>query len=315
VTARQIMLFSGTSHPALTAAIAEYLEVPVARAEIFKFKNDNTFVKIHDSVRQQSVFVVQTSSPPVNDGLMELLLMIDALKRASARSVTVVMPYYAYCRSDKKDQPRISIAASLVAKLLESAGADRIITMDLHAEQIQGFFNIPVDQLLAQPVICSHIGDTQDLGDVVAVAPDAGSAKKTGAYARKLRVPLAIMDKRRTGNDDSAKILHLIGDVRGKTAVLFDDELSTGGSLVGAAHALHDNGAHRILAAVTHGILCADAPAILRSSPIEEVVITDSLPLREGQRFERLRVLSVAHIFGEAIRRINDGVSVTELFR
>ncbi len=309
----RLKLFAGTSHPTLAREIGEYLGLPIGEVEIFKFKNDNTFVKIHESVRQCHVFVLQTSCPPVNDGLMEVLLLVDALKRASARTVTVLMPYYAYCRSDKKDQPRISIAASLVAKLLESAGADRVVTMDLHAEQIQGFFTVPVDQLKAMPVIGQYFRE-QGLDDVVAVAPDAGSAKKTGSFARRLRVPLAVMDKRRQGNDDSAKILHLIGDVADKTAVLFDDEISTGRSLVGAAHALKDNGAKRILAAVTHGVLCGDAPQLLQNSPIEEVVVTNTLPHNESQQFPKLKVLSVAHIFGEAISRISKGESITALF-
>jgi len=310
---KKTKLFAGTSHPALARQIGEYVGLPICEVEIFKFKNDNTFVKIHESVRQHHVFLLQTSCPPVNDGLMELLLMIDALKRASARTVSVLMPYYAYCRSDKKDQPRISIAASLVATLLEAAGADRVVTMDLHAEQIQGFFDIPCDQLKAMPVICQYFRE-KGLDDAVAVAPDAGSAKKAGSYARRLRIPLAVMDKRRMANDDSAKILHLIGDVRDKTAILFDDEISTGRSLVGAAHALKDNGASRILAAVTHGILCGDAPQALQMSPIEEVVITNTLPQSEQQLFPKLKVLSVGHLFGEAIKRISDGESITALF-
>jgi len=307
-------IVSGTSHRELAKDIAAYLDLNLTQVETFKFKNDNSFVKISESVRQCHVFVVQTSTPPVNDGLMELLLMVDALKRASARSITVIMPYYAYCRSDKKDQPRISIAASLVAKLLEVAGTSRLVTMDLHAEQIQGFFNIPVDQLQASPVICDYFAEAVCVANTVAVAPDAGSAKKTGAYARRLKIPMAVMDKRRTDNDDSAKILHLIGDVEGKTAVLFDDEISTGRSLANAAETLRNNGASRVLAAVTHGVLCGEAPSLLAGSPIEKVIVTNTLPLGPEQSFEGLEVLSVAHLFGEAIKRISEGRSVTAMF-
>jgi len=293
--------------------IGDYLQLPMSEVEIFKFKNDNTFVKVHESVRQSHVYVMQTSTPPVNDGIMELLLMIDALRRASAASITVIMPYYAYCRSDKKDQPRIPIGASLVAKLLEAAGADRVITMDLHADQIQGFFNIPVDQLLAAPVVCQYVRE-KGLKDVVAVAPDAGSAKATGGYAKRLGIPLAIMDKRRDDNDDSARILHLIGNVEGKTCVLFDDEISTGGSLMRAAEALKENGAKRIIAAVTHAILSGDASQDIQESDIEELIVTDTLPISEHQNFKKLTILSVAHLFGEALDRIHKGESVTALF-
>ena len=293
--------------------IGDYLNLPISEVEIFKFKNDNTFLKIHESVRQQHVYVMQTSTPPVNDGIMELLLMIDALRRASAASITVLMPYYAYCRSDKKDQPRIPIGASLVSKLLETAGADRVITMDLHADQIQGFFNIPVDQLLAAPVICQYIRE-KGIDDLIAVAPDAGSAKATGSFAKRLGIPLAIMDKRRDLNNDSARILHLIGNVEGKTAVLFDDEISTGTSLMRAAECLKENGAKRIIAAVTHAVLCGDALNRIQDSAIEELIVTDTLPIGEEQVFDKLTILSVAHIFGEALHRIHQGESVTELF-
>ncbi|MBI3891478.1 MAG: ribose-phosphate pyrophosphokinase [Candidatus Wallbacteria bacterium] len=309
----RLKIFSGSAHPDLAKAICDYLDLPLGKMDVQRFKNDNTFVKIRENVRLCDCFVVQSSCPPVNHGLMELFIIMDALMRASARSITVVMPYFAYSRSDKKDQPRISITAKLVADLLETAGADRVITMDLHAEQIQGFFAFPVDQLLAAPVLCGYF---QELGlaNVVAVAPDAGSAKRTRYFAKRLNVPLAILDKRRHGNDDSSEVLHLIGDVRGHNAIIFDDEVSTGGSMLGVVKALQENGAQKIYGAVTHGILCGNAIEKFRDSQLEELVITDTVPVGPDKRIPKIKVLSVAHLFGEAIKRIHDGTSISALF-
>ncbi|MBI4872867.1 MAG: ribose-phosphate pyrophosphokinase [Candidatus Riflebacteria bacterium] len=309
----RLKIFSGNAHPELARAICEYLDLPLGKMEVLRFSNDNTFVKVRENVRQCDCFVVQPSCPPVNDGLMELFIIMDALMRASARSITVVMPYFPYSRSDKKDQPRISIAAKLVADLLETAGASRVITMDLHAEQIQGFFGIPVDQLLALPVLCSYFQE-MGLQEIVAVAPDAGSAKRTRYYAERLNVPLAILDKRRRGNDDRSEIMYLIGDVRDRTAIIFDDEIATGGSMFGVIAALQANGARKVFGAATHGILCGNAIERFRDSVLEELVVTDTVPIPAEKRISKLKVLSVARLFGEAIKRIHDGTSISALF-
>lgn len=308
-----IKIFTGRAHPLLAKEICTQLGVTMGNAEIFKFKNDNSFVQILESVRQQDVYVVQPSCEPVNDGLMELLLMLDALVRASARSVTVITPYYPYGRSDKKDQPRIPISAALVARLLETAGASRILTLDLHAEQIQGFFKIPVDQLLAAPVLCEYFR-RKNIQDFVAVAPDAGSAKRTADYARRLSVPLAILDKRRSGNNDSARAYHVVGDVRGKNCVIFDDEISTGGSIVSAVTALKKAGAERVWAATTHGVLCGGAYDRLSGcADLEEMVVTNTLPV-DAHPGSKVTVLSVARLLADAILRIHTGQSLNDLF-
>jgi ribose-phosphate pyrophosphokinase len=308
-----IVLLTGTAHPELAREIGGHLGIQLAKREIFKFKNGNTFVRIRENVRRRDVFVIQPSCEPVNDGLMELLILIDALTRASARSVTVLMPYFAYSRSDKKDQPRIPITASLVAKLLEAAGADRVITVDLHAPQIQGFFQIPTDQLLALPTICAYVR-TLDLENPVAVAPDAGSAKTTRGYAKRLGFPLALVDKRRRGNEDSIEDVVVIGDVKGCDCVIFDDEVSTGGSLCTVVDALKANGARRVYAAVTHPVLCGGAPDRIENSELEALIVTNSLPVPPAKREPKIVVLSIAETLAEAIRRVQLGTSVSELF-
>ena len=310
---RSIRVFSGSAHPVLAKEICEFLGVSLGRTQSFKFKNDNSFVQIQESVRQTDCYVVQPSCAPVNDGLMELFLMMDALVRASARSITVVTPYYPYGRSDKKDQPRIPITASLVARLLEAAGANRVLTMDLHAEQIQGFFRVPVDHLQAAPVICRYFCD-KGLDNVVAVAPDAGSAKRTADYAKRLSIPMSILDKRRTANDDRAEVVLVIGDVRGKTAVIFDDEISTGGSILSGVEALKRAGATRIFAAVTHGVLCPGAIERIEDSDLEELIVTNTLPISPEVRTTKLKILSVGSLLAEAIARIHRGDSLNELF-
>jgi ribose-phosphate pyrophosphokinase len=309
-----IRIFSGRAHPELATEICRELGISLGRATIFKFKNDNSFVQIQESVRQSDVYVVQPSCEPVNDGVMELLLMMDALMRASARSITVITPYFPYGRSDKKDQPRIPITASLVARLLETAGATRVLTLDLHAEQIQGFFKIPVDQLLAAPVICEHFR-RMGLPNLVAVAPDAGSAKRTGEYARRLAIPMAILDKRRSGNDDRAQALHLIGDVRGKNSIIFDDEVSTGSSILSAVEALKSAGAERVFAGVTHPVLCGGASEKIAASSLEQLVVTNSLPIRPASHHPKIVVLSVARLLADAIHRIHSGDSLNALFQ
>lgn len=310
---RDVVLLSGSAHPELAREISEILGVRVTEREIFKFRNGNTFVKINENVRLKDVYVIQPSCEPVNDGLMELFIIIDTLKRASARSVTVVMPYFPYCRSDKKDQPRIPITASLVAHLLEAAGADRVVAMDLHAPQIQGFFQIPSDQLLALPVICSYVR-TLELSNPVAVAPDAGSAKRTRSYAKRLDFPLALVDKRRRGNLDQVEEVVVIGDVKGRDCVIFDDEVSTGGSLIRVVEALKEYGAKKVYAAVTHPVLCNGAAERIQDTDLESLIVCNSLPVPEEKRVPKLTVLSIAKTLAEAIRRIHTGTSLSALF-
>ena len=307
-------VFCGRSNPELSREICSYLGIELGKCIIHKFKNDNTFVRIEENVRGKDVFVIQTSAPPVNDYFMELLIIIDALKHASASRVTAVLPYYPYARSDKKDQPRICITARLVADLLESAGADRVLTMNLHAEQIQGFFRIPVDQLLASPILCDYFS-RNGLKDCIVVAPDAGSAKRAEKYARELGLPLAILDKRRDPLNDTVEIFHIIGDVRGKNAIVFDDEIATGGSMIETANALIEHGARDIHAGAVHAVLCGDAPRKLQESPYKQIVVTNTLPIEGARKIPKIKVLSVAQLFGEAIKRIHEGKSLSELFR
>lgn len=308
------LIFAGRSHTALARAVCQHLGTELGRSETFKFKNDNSFVRLNESVRQKDVYIIQTGSPPVNDNIMELLLMMDAMVRASARSLTVIMPYFPYCRSDKKDQPRIPISASLVARLVETAGASRVVTVDLHAEQIQGFFSVPVDQLLAAPVICAAIKQLE-LKDPVAVSPDAGSAKRVNDYANRLGWPMAILDKRRLGNADAVEVQHLIGDVKARDCVIFDDEISTGGSIEQAVIALKREGAQRIYAALTHGVLVGDAMRRIRDSGLEALYVTDTLPMGTDKKDHRIHVLSIAPLLAQALRRIHQGESLVPLFK
>lgn len=309
-----LKVFSGSAHEELTREICDHLWIRPGAREIFKFTNDNTFVRIGENVREADVFVVQPSAVPVNDGLMELLLMVDALKHASAARITAVLPYYPYVRSDKKDQPRISITARLVADLLEAAGADRILTMNLHSPQIHGFFRIPVDHLLAGQILCDHFKKC-DLSDAVVAAPDVGSAKRAEAYARELRLPLVILDKRRVGNEDKAVVAHMIGEVEDRNIIVFDDEISTGGSVLETVDALKQHGAKEVRACAVHGVLCGPAVDRLSHSELAEVVVTNTVPIPPEKRFPKLTVISVASLFAEAIRRIHNGESVSGLFK
>ena len=289
------------------------LDVPVGRSEVIRFSNENLMVKIDENVRGCDVFVIQTSCPPVNEGLIELLITIDALKHASSGRITAVMPYFPYVRSDKKDKPRISITARLVADLLQTAGADRVVTMDLHAPQIQGFFRIPVDHLQAVPLVADYLR-SKDLTDHVLVAGDAGEAKEVGRYANRLHLPMAIIDKRRLDDTEKAIPTHLIGDVEGKHAIIVDDEVATGGTLCEAAAFLKEQGASTVTAAFTHAVLSGTAVAKLDASAIEQLVFTDTIPLAE-KTSPKFHVLSVSELFAKAIRRIHDGDSISELFR
>ena len=310
----ELLVFTGNAHPQLAREVCEYLKIPLGQAEMFKFANDNTFVRILENVRQRDVFIIQPICYPVNDNLMELLIAIDAFKRASAGRITAVVPYYGYGRTDKKDQPRVPITARLVADLLTAAGANRLLTVDLHAGQIQGFFNIPVDELTALPILIDYF-KAKEISDLVVVAVDIGISKRARDVAEHLDVPLAIIEKRRVGNNDRTEILNVIGDVAGKVALTFDDEILTGGTVVNAAEALVKQGVTEVFCCATHPIFSKDASPRLAQSSFQEVVVTDTVPLTKQQIDGKITVLSVAPLLGEAIYRIHKGQSVGELFK
>ena len=309
----ELRVFTGNAHPDLAKAICEYLRQPVGRAEVFEFSNENTFVRIMENIRGRDVFIVQPLCSPVNKSIVELLIFLDAAKRASADRITAVVPYYAYGRSDKKDQPRVPITARLIADILSVAGANRVLTLDLHAGQIQGFFNIPVDELSALPMFARYFKD-KNLPDLVVVATDVGISKKARDLAARLDAPLAIVEKRRVGNNDETETLNVIGDVRNKTAVLFDDEIDTAGSITNAAAALREEGARDVFACATHPVLSGPAVERIAASAITEVVVSDSIPVPEWKRPRNLTVLSIAPLLGEAMRRIHTGTSVGAMF-
>ena len=309
----ELKVFSGNAHPQLAREVCDYLNISIGKAEVFKFSNDNTFVRILENIRQRDVFIVQPTCAPVNDNLMELLIMIDAAKRASAGRVTAVMPYYGYGRTDKKDQPRVPITARLVADLLTATGADRILTVDLHAGQIQGFFNIPVDELTALTILSRYFQD-KAIKDPVVVATDIGISKRARDMAERLKAPLAIIEKRRVGNEDQTENLNVIGEVEGKTALTFDDEVDTGGSMASAAEALEQRGVTEVYACATHAVLSGNAAHKITNTSLKELVVTDTVPLPEGKLNGKITVLSVAPLLGEAIRRIHEGLSVGEMF-
>ena len=310
----ELKVFSGTAHPELAQAVCDYLEIPVGQSEAFKFANDNTFVRILENIRQRDVFLIQPTCAPTNDNLMELLIMIDACKRASAGRITAVVPYYGYGRTDKKDQPRVPITGRLVADLLTAAGADRMLTIDLHAGQIQGFFNIPVDELTAMTLLTDYI-KTKEISDLVVVAVDIGISKRARDVAERLNAPLAIIEKRRLGNDDRTETLNVIGEVEGKVALTFDDEILTGGTIVHAAEALVNAGVTEVYCCATHPVFSAEAPERLAKSNFQEVIVADTVPVPSGKRNGKITVLSVASLLGEAIYRIHKGNSIGEMFR
>ncbi len=309
----EMKVFSGNAHPALAQAIAEYLNIPLGKCEVMQFSNENTFVRIQENVRERDTFVVQPISSPVNSNLMELLIMIDALKRASAGRITAVIPYYAYGRSDKKDQPRVPITARLVADLLTVAGANRVLTVDLHKPQIQGFFSIPVDELTAFYLLSDYL-QKRISDNLVVVATDFGITKQARDVAERLGVPLAIMEKRRVGNDDKTETLNVIGDVKGRIALTVDEEIDTAGSLVGVVNALMDRGAKEVHACATHAVLSGPAIQHIAESRVKEVVGTDTVPIPPEKRINKITILPIAPLLGEAIRRIHTGQSVGALF-
>jgi ribose-phosphate pyrophosphokinase len=309
-----LKLFTGNANRALAEEIAQYLHVPLGDAEVSRFSDGEVFVQVNENVRGTDVFIIQPTCPPVNDSLMELLIMIDAFKRSSAHRITAVLPYYGYARQDRKVQGRMPISAKLVADLLEAAGVDRVLALDLHAGQIQGFFSVPVDHLFAGPVVMIDYLRKKDLKDAVIVAPDAGGVERARAIAKRLSAGLAIIDKRREG-PNSAVAMHLIGDVDGRDAVVIDDMIDTAGTLAQAVGAVQREGARRILACGIHPVLSGPAIERIKASPIEEVVVTNSIPLSADKRLAaRITVLTVAPLLGEAIRRIHDEESVSTLF-
>lgn len=308
-----LKVFSGSSHRAFAEAVCGHLGTELGDSHTVTFSNENMLVQIDENVRGSDVFVVQTSCPPVHDNLFEMLIMIDALRSASAHRITAVVPYFPYVRSDKKDRPRISIAARLMADILQTSGADRVLTMDLHSPQAQGFFHMPVDQLKGAGPLCKRLEqDTED--DWILVAADAGEAKDLGRYANRLDLPMAIIDKRREGDDESPRAVNLIGDVEGKVAVVVDDEIASGGTLVEAARFLEKHGASRILAVATHPVFSGNAVERITQSPVEKVIVTDTVPIPPDTLTETVEIVSVASMFAEAIRSIHTGESVSRLF-
>lgn len=311
-----IKVFCGNANPALANSIAEYLNLSLGRVINKRFADGEVSIRIGESVRGYHVYVIQSLSPPANEHLVELLVMIDALKRASASEITVVMPYYAYSRQDRKAAPREPITAKLIADLLEKAGATRLISLDLHAAQIQGFFNVPVDNLYASPIFIDDIkrSDLGQNGDLVVVSPDAGGVERARAYAKKLHATLAIIDKRRP-KPGVAEVMNIIGDVNGLRAIIIDDMIDTAGTLVKAAEAVMNRGARSICGYATHGVFSPPAIERINNSLLTEVVVTDSIPLREDARAsKKIRALSCAALVGEAMNRIHTGASVSSLF-
>jgi ribose-phosphate pyrophosphokinase len=305
----ELSVFTGNANPALAQAVCSYIGIPLGQAEVFEFANENIFVRIRESVRANDIFLIQSLSSPVNTSIMELLIMIDAFKRASAGRITAVVPYYAYGRTDKKDQPRVAITARLLADMITTAGADRLLTLDLHAGQIEGFFNIPVDHLTAAPILQRHFLDKR-LADVVVVSPDLGSAKRARNFAEGIGAPLALIEKRRTANDGKSEVLNLIGSVAGRPVVIIDDEIDTAGSICHATETVLRHGATEVYAACTHGVLSGPAIERLAASPLREIVLTDTIPLPPRKRLDKITVLSVASLIGETIQRIHTGTTV-----
>lgn len=308
----KVMIFSGNANPNLSQAICKSLGIPLGDASVGRFSEGEIQVKVNQNVRGKDVFIIQPTCPPTNDNLMELLILMDALRRSSAGRITAVIPYYGYARQDRKDQPRVPITAKLVANLLANAGATRILTMDLHAGQIQGFFDIPVDHLFAAPVLIEHFKKFAG-EDLVVFSPDVGGVKMARAFAKRLEAPLGIVDKRRI-DGNNAEVMNVLGEVKGKKVILIDDMCATAGSLTGAADILKERGAKVVYAGVTHGIFSGPALERIEKSALKEIVVTDSIPVINGKSHPKIKVLSVANLLGEAIKRIHNEESVSSLF-
>lgn len=309
----ELKVFSGNAHPSLAQSICDYLQIPLGKLDTFEFSNENIFVRILENVRERDVFIVQPICSPVNKSLVELLIMLDAFRRASAGRITAVVPYYGYGRTDKKDQPRVPITARLIADLIATAGANRLLTIDLHAPQIQGFFTIPVDELATLSILHQYF-QRKNLDNVTVVATDIGISKRARDFAAKLNAPLAIMEKRRVGNVDVTETLNIIGDVQGRRALTVDDEIDTAGSLIDTVNTLLEHGATEVYACCAHPVFSGPAIQQIASSPVKEVVVTDTIPVTGNKKLDKITVLPIASLLGEAIQRIHTGSSVGAMF-
>lgn len=308
-----LKIFSGSAHPALAKEIAEHLDLPLGGARLHRFPDSEVSFQIDENIRGTDVFIVQPTCAPVDEHIMEMCVMIDAFRRSSASRITAVIPYYGYARQDRKDKPRVPISAKLVANLLSAAGANRVLTMDLHKAQIQGFFDIPVDHLFAAPVMIDYLA-RQNFGPVTIVSPDAGGAERARAYAKRVDAELAIIDKRRS-EDGVAEVMNVIGDVDGRVCIIADDIIDTAGTIRKAAEALIANGATRVIASAVHGVLSGPAFDRIASAPIDKLIVTNTIPLRnEGAASDKIVVLSVARLLAQAIRSIHEETSVSKLF-
>jgi ribose-phosphate pyrophosphokinase len=309
-----LRVFAGSSNPALARELCHHLRIELSELRITRFSNDNLFVQVMENVRDRDVFVVQSLTAPVSDHVMELLITLDALRSASARRITAVIPYYSYARSDKKDAPRISIVGRLMADLLHTAGANRVLTMDLHAPQVHGFFSIPVDHLTAIPLIADHIAHRVDMDRAVVVATDSGGARRAGRFADRLKVPIAFIDKRRVG-DTSVHQGLVVGDVEGRHAIIFEDEVATGTTLLSSVRTLVEAKVCSVIAGATHGVLCNAAPDNIHASALDRLIVTNTVDIPEHKLQGKIRVLSVAPLLAEAIRRIHTGESMGAMFK
>ena len=309
-----IKVFACKSAEDFTQEICDYLNIQIGKIDSYKFKNDNNFVQIGETVREQDVYIVQTVLPPINERIMELLITIDAVKRASAKRITVVLPYFPYSRSDKKDQPRIPVTAKLMAELLEAAGANRVITCDLHNPAIQAYFNIQCDRLTGEFLLERYFLN-KNLDNIVVIATDAGSSKKAYKYSEFFKCPMALIDKRRFGNDDNAKAINIIGDVKDKNALIFDDEVSTGGTMMEAVRIVKAHGAKSVYAGCVHPVLCGDSIEKIKRSELDEFVVTNTIPIGTEKMISKLKILSIAPLFAEAIKRNNEGKPMDDLFK
>ena len=310
---KDIKIFACNSAEEFTKEICDCLNLPLGEKDSFKFQNDNNFVQLKETVRDQDVFIVQTTMPPVNERIMELLITVEAARRASARRITVVLPYFMYSRSDKKDQPRIPVTAKLMAKLLEAAGVDKVLTCDLHNPAIQAYFDIVCDIVTGKYLLQNYFKE-KNIEDMVVVATDAGSSKKAYKYSKFFECPLALIDKRRESNNDNAVATNIIGDVKGKTAIIFDDEVSTAGTLVEAANILKEHGAKEIYAGATHGILVGPAIERIKNSAIKELVVTSTVPVEKEKQIEKIKIVHIEPLFAEAIKRLNEEKPLGDLF-
>ena len=309
----KIKIFACNTAEKFTEEICENLELKPGKITFMKFKNDNTFVQYQETVREHDIYLIQTTQPPVNERIMELLIAIDAAKRAGARRINVVLPYYMYSRSDKKDQPRIPVTAKLFAQLLEAAGADRVITCDLHNSAIQAYFNIECVRITERNIFQKYLKD-KNFAQIVVVAPDAGSVKKAHRYSHFFNCPIALVDKRREGNEEKAIATNVVGDVKDKTAIIFDDEVETAGTLIEAAHVVKKAGAKDIYVACTHGLLVGPAIERIKQSDIKELIITNTIPISKEKKIDKIKILSIAGLFAEAIKRCNEGLPLGDLF-